>query len=197
MVSRGGLDERRWSERFPGLFRSRPFTWGDIADERLRIQFSLAVPPDELISNVKVIGRCGDGVVVFETTQGWRNLPGGTREPEESLAETAARETQEEVGGRIVGELTWLGAFRVDHSAAGRHRPHLPWPISYWAYVVADVELVGEPTNPPDGEVVTSVLILPGAQAIEWLSVFDDGPLLDVVRLADELGLLTVGVRLL
>lgn len=30
-----------------------------------------------------------------------------------------------------------------------------------------------------------------GTEAIEWLSVFDDGPLLDVVKLARELGLAT------
>lgn len=48
-----------------------------------------------------------------------------------------------------------------------------------------------EPTNPSDGEQVTSVHVLPVTEAIEWLSVFDDGPLLDVVKLARALGLVT------
>lgn len=180
-------EDQRWSQRFPRLFQPQPFTWGDVADARLRIHFSRSTPPDELISNVKVIGRCGQGIVVFETDQGWRNVPGGTREPGESLLAAAGREVREEVGGEITGELIWLGAFRVDHSAVGRYQPHLPYPISYWAYVIAGLTLVEQPTNPLDGEQVTSVHVLPFAEAIEWLSVFDDGPLLDVVRLAREL----------
>lgn len=183
-------EDRRWSERFPSLFQSRPFSWGGIADDRLQIQFSQSKPPDELVSNVKVIGRYNGGVVVFETDQGWRSVPGGTREFGESLYVAANREAREEVGGLIVGDLTWLSAFRVDHSAVGPYRSHLPYPISYWAYIVADLELVQEPTNPSDGEQVTSVRVFPAPEAIEWLSVFDDGPLLDVVKLAHELGLL-------
>jgi 8-oxo-dGTP diphosphatase len=181
------VEDRRWSERFPRLFREQPFTWGGIADSRLQIHFSRSEPADELISNVKVIGRCDHRIVVFETDQGWRSVPGGTREPGESLRAAADRETREEVGGQIVGELTWVGAFRVDHSAVGPHRPHLPYPISYWAYVIAELELLHEPTNPFAGEQVTAVHALPAAEAIEWLSVFDDGPLLDVVKLANEL----------
>lgn len=183
------VEDRWWSERFPRLFRAQPFTWGGIADARLQIHFSLSAPPDELISNVKVIGRCDSGIVVFETHEGRRSVPGGTREPGESLQAAADREAREEVGGQIAGELTWVGAFQVDHSAVGPYRAHLPYPISYWAYVVADLNLVHEPTNPSDGEQVTSVHVLPVAEAIEWLSVFDDGPLLDVVKLAHELGL--------
>ena len=191
MMNGLSVEDHLWSDRFPRLFWSQPFTWGGIADARLQIHFSRSTPPDELISNVKVIGRCGSGIVVFETDQGWRSVPGGTREPGESLLAAADREAREEVGGQIMGELTWLGAFRVDHSAVGPHRPHLPYPISYWAYVLADLTLVQEPTNPSDGEQVTSVHVLPVAEAIEWLSVFDDGPLLDVVKVAHELGLVT------
>lgn len=191
LVLMNGLsaEDLTWSQRFPRLFRPQPFTWGDVANSRLQIRFSRSSVPDELISNVKVIGRCGAGIVVFETAQGWRSLPGGTREPGESLLAAAGREAWEEVGGEVSGELTWLGAFRVDHSAVGRHRPHLPYPISYWAYVIADLTLVEQPANPVDGEQVTSVHVFPLPEAIEWLSVFDDGPLLDVVKLARELGL--------
>lgn len=70
----------------------------------------------------------------------------------------------------------------------GPYRPHLPYPISYWAYVLADLQLEQEPTNPTDGEQVTAVHVLPATEAIQWLSVCDDGPLLEVVRLAHELG---------
>jgi 8-oxo-dGTP diphosphatase len=182
-------EDRRWRDRFPSLYRAQPFGWGGTGDSRLQIQFSRQIPPDELISNVKVIGRCDGGVVVFETEQGWRNVPGGTREPGETLTEAADRELYEEVGARLKGPLEWIGAFRVDHSVAGPYRPHLPFPISYWAYTAADIELVAEPTNPDDGEQVTAVQVLPIDEAIEFLSVFDDGPLLDAVKLAHALEL--------
>lgn len=182
-------EDRRWQAEFPNLFRAQPFGWGGIGDSRLQIEFSRSVPPDELISNVKVIGRCGAGVVVFETDQGWRNVPGGTREAGETIVEAADRELYEEVGGHLKGPLEWVGAFRVDHSLADPYRPHLPFPISYWAYAAADVELVADPTNPDDGEQVTAVQVLPIDEAIEFLSVFDDGPLLDVVKLARALKL--------
>lgn len=182
-------EDRQWRDRFPNLYRAQPFSWGGTGDRRLQIQFSRQVPPDELISNVKVVGRCAGGVAVFETDQGWRNVPGGSREPGETLVETADRELYEEVGGRIKGPLEWIGAFRVDHSVAGPYRPHLPFPISYWAYTTADIELVAQPTNPEDGEQVTSVQVLPFDEAVEFLSVFDDGPLLDAVKLARALEL--------
>lgn len=182
-------DDRRWRARFPNLYRAQPFSWGDTGDSRLQIQFSRQVPPEELISNVKVIGRCDGGVVVFETEQGWRNVPGGTREPGETVVETAGRELYEEVGARLKGPLEWVGAFRVDHSVAGPYLPHLPFPIGYWAYTSADVDLVTQPTNPEDGEKVTAVRVLPIDEAIDFLAVFDDGPLLDAVKLARALEL--------
>ena len=126
---------------------------------------------------------------MIETKQGWRSLPGGTREPGESIEETATRELAEEVGGALTGPLAWVGAFRVDHSKVGRHRPHLPFPISYWAYLAADVELLDSVGRPGAGEQVVSVRTLPPSAAIAFLADFDDGPVTDVVRLAHAMGL--------
>lgn len=95
----------------------------------------------------------------------------------------------EEAGGHITSPLEWIGAFKVDHTATGRYRPHSPFPISYWAFVAADVVLDSEPTSPPDGEQVTSVRELPVEDAIKFLSVFDAGTTLDVVRLAQRLNM--------
>lgn len=55
--------------------------------------------------------------------------------------------------------------------------------------MAADVELDSVPSNPADGEQVTAVHVLPGADAIDFLAQFDDGPGLDIVRLAKALGL--------
>lgn len=49
--------------------------------------------------------------MVFETDQGWRSVPGGTREPGETIAETADRELYEEVGAHLKGPIDWVGAF--------------------------------------------------------------------------------------
>lgn len=57
----------RWQERFPKLFERSAFEWGGVASGDLDIQFSLELPPDELVSNVKVIGRTAGGVVVCES----------------------------------------------------------------------------------------------------------------------------------
>jgi 8-oxo-dGTP diphosphatase len=181
-----GMD--RWQERFPGLFARSAFQWGGVAPGDLEIQFSLELPPDELVSNVKVIGRAAGGVVVCESDQGWRFLPGGTREAGEAVAETARRELLEEAGASIVGGLNWIGAFEVNNPRSKPYRPHLPHPVSYWLYVVGDVALENRPTNPADGEAVTDVRTLPPAEAVEYLADFDNGPLTDVLRLAIAMG---------
>jgi 8-oxo-dGTP diphosphatase len=178
----------RWQERFPELFARSAFEWGGVASGDLEIQFSLELPPDELVSNVKVIGRAGGGVVVCETDQGWRFLPGGTREAGEAVAETARRELLEEAGASIVGGLDWIGAFEINDPSSSPYRPHLPHPVSYWLYGVGDVVLERRPTNPVDGEAVTEVLALPPTEAVEYLACFDNGPLTDVLRLAIDLG---------
>ncbi|MEU4603449.1 NUDIX domain-containing protein [Kribbella sp. NPDC023972] len=177
-----------WEDQFPELFTRAPFQWGGVADDRLEVQFVLERPADHLVSNVKVIGRSGGGVVVCASDQGWRFLPGGTREPGETIDDTARRELFEEAGAVITGPLTWVGAFKVHHPGSTPYRPHLPHPISYWLYVAADVVVQERPTNPADGENVIEVLTLEPAEAADYLAVFDDGPMTDVLRLATAMG---------
>jgi hypothetical protein len=57
-----------WHDRFPQLFARSAFEWGGVASGDLEIQFSLELPPDELVSNVKVIGRAAGGVVARRGT---------------------------------------------------------------------------------------------------------------------------------
>lgn len=177
-----------WHERFPGLFARSAFEWGGVASGDLQIQFSLEIPPDELISNVKVIGRAGGGVVVCQSEQGWRFLPGGTREAGETVAATARRELLEEAGASPVGAMDWIGAFEVNNPRSRPYRPHLPHPVSYWLYIVGDVALEARPTNPADGEAVIEVLTLPPGEAVDYLAGFDNGQLTDVLRLAIAMG---------
>jgi 8-oxo-dGTP diphosphatase len=175
-----------WAERFPALFAPAVWEWGD-----LDVRYSMEEPPDELISNIHVIGRTDGGIVVCGNDLGWRFLPGGTRELHEPIEETARRELLEEAGARIVGPLTWLGAHRADHRRPAPYRPHLPHPVSYWLNAVADVVVDQPPTNPPDGEQVVEVLVLPPDEAITYLDAHDgnDGVMGNIVRLAQAMKL--------
>ena len=71
----------------------------------------------------------------------------------------------------------------------GLYRPHLPHPRTYWGYAVTEAEVIGPPTNPPDGEHVVEVLMFPPARAADYIA--DHDPLqADFVRLADAMGLI-------
>ena len=174
-----------WPERFPELFAPDHWPWGD-----LDVRYSTERPPDELISNVHVIGRATGGIVVCSNDLGWRFLPGGTREPDETIEQLVERELLEEAGARLTGPLTWLGAHRAEHRRPAPYRPHLPHPISYWATVVADVVVDQQPTNPDDAEQVVEVLTLPPDDAITYLDAKADGGAMGTqVRLAQAMGL--------
>jgi hypothetical protein len=45
----------------------------------------------------------------------------------------------------------------------------VPHPRSFWAYAATDVVLDHVPTNPPDGEHVVEVAVLPVAAAVAFL----------------------------
>ena len=164
-----------WGIAFPRLFAR--LKWG-----QTDAQFGLADPPEDEVGNVHVICRTGEGIVVCESNEGWRLLPGGTREPGESIEETARRELVEEAGATLRSTLAWCGAFRYIQGGP-RYRLHLPYPVSYMLYAVADVDIDGEPTSPPDGEQVTDVRVMPPHGAADWMHTRDRN-MADIVRLA-------------
>lgn len=172
-----------WQERFPALF-TEEFDEVVGAD----VQFGIGEPPAELMSRIHVVGRCDGGVVVCRNDLGHRFLPGGTREPGETVEQTVDRELLEEAGATRTSALSWFGAHRADSRREQPWRPHLPHPRAYWPYAATDVVLDSEPTNPPDGEQVVEVLVLPPDAAADYVAVHD-WIHADLIRLAAAMGL--------
>jgi 8-oxo-dGTP diphosphatase len=175
-----------WAERFPDLFVER-FEGYANAD----LTFRLGASGDALIARLHLVGVEPEGlIVVCRSVEGWRFLPGGTREPGETLTELAERELLEEAGCTLRGSVEVFAHQRSSSRNPEPFRPHLPHPEAAWAYATARVERTGEPTNPPDGEAVVEVLALPVAEAATWLRVHD-AEHADVLLLADALGLIS------
>ena len=186
MLSQVDFTSGDWPSRFPRLFEE---TYVDYADAR--IAYSSGVAPDDLVARLHVIAVTEQHeVVVCRSAEGWRFLPGGTREPGESLRELARRELLEEAGAVLEGPVIQFSAHRVASEREHPYRPHLPHPLAYWAYAVGPVRVAGPPANPPDGETVVEVLTLPAQQAAAYLDAGEDPIHADVLRHADELGLL-------
>lgn len=178
------VSHAEWAARFPRLFATQHGPDGEFD-----ATFSLDLPPDELVSNVHVIGRTNGGIVACRNDLGWRFLPGGTREPGETIEDTVRRELREEAGARLVGSLRPMGAYRCVRHRPAPVRPHLPHPVTYFLFAAADVAVDGVPTNPPGDEQVIEVIVLPPTEAADWLADFDP-PLAELVQLTIALGLL-------
>lgn len=162
-------DDAWWAARYPQLFAPSEVDYADCA-----LSFTTAAVPDALVARLHLMTVTDAGrVIVCRSTQGWRFLPGGTREPGESLTELAERELREEAGARMNGQLRVFASHVADSRAAAPYRPHLPHPRSYWAYAVTAAEIVSPPTNPPDGEQIVEVLALTPATAIAYLAEHD------------------------
>ena len=176
-----------WSDKYPSLFQPHPHSWGGVAREHT-VQLTLSLPDDELVVNTRLIAVEDESVVVCTTIEGWRTLPGGSRERNEPIEVTAARELMEEAGCAVTGSVHWFASFTVTNPAPWKDWH--PYPVSAWLVGVVPVQRVGPPTNPADGENVVAVQLLEPRDAITFLSGFDNGGHADIVALAMDLGLL-------
>jgi 8-oxo-dGTP diphosphatase len=169
------------SDRYPLLHRPDRWDWASIT-----VTFTTQLPPDELVTSTHVVGFVGEQVLLCrDGREGVWFLPGGTREPGESVDDSLARELREEAGARLRGPFHRLGAHIGLSDAIHPYRPHLPHPKKAWLWGWADVEVVGEPTNPVGGEQIVEVKSFDLAEAAH-LATSDNLWGGELVRLAAE-----------
>jgi 8-oxo-dGTP diphosphatase len=126
---------------YPHLFQERVWSFGPT-----RAVFELgAEPPTELIGQVSMLPYIGDEWLLLRYRDGYW-FPGGHLEPGESYTQTIRREMHEEAGARVLSYVP-LGAWRCRSLASVPHRPHVPYPLSYWAVGYGEVELVEKPED--------------------------------------------------
>jgi 8-oxo-dGTP pyrophosphatase MutT (NUDIX family) len=130
--------------------------WGTVSARFERIT---QPPPDALISNVNVVPFVGARVLLIQLEDGSCEIPGGTLEAGERYLDAARRELLEEAGARLL-DYTPFGAWRCHSSSPQPFKPHLPHPDFFRLVGYGSVELIGQPTNPADGEQVVAVEIV-------------------------------------
>lgn len=159
--------------RHPLLHRPVRWEWASIT-----MQFQTELPRDDLVSSTHVVAFVDENVILCrdQRPDGWF-LPGGTREPGESIPTSLERELVEEAGVRLLGAFHPVGAHVGVSDADQPYRPHLPHPEKAWLWGWAEAEIVGPPTMPDDGEQIEEVLAFPVAEAARraaaedsWLS---------------------------
>ncbi|MFI6157578.1 NUDIX domain-containing protein [Kitasatospora sp. NPDC051170] len=167
---------------FPALHAPQYWAWG-----RYDALFSTVLPPDELVTNIHVVGFQDGGVVLCRDDRDHWFLPGGTREKDESVLSCLTRELREEAGARLTGEPAWLGAHRCRTEDLVPYRPWQPHPEKAWLWGWADVTVDSTPTNPADGEQVVEVRTVSAKEAQRLLLTSHEEWWAELIGLAVEL----------
>lgn len=147
------------AEQFPAL--STSIHWG-IIEAEFRLN---DIVDEKLVSNISIIPFVGDQCVVFQLDNGDWELPGGTLETGEHYMDGLKRELMEELGAEM-RSYQIFGQFHCTSSALEPYRPHIPHPHFVRIIGYGDVELVGDPLNPEDGEQVVAVEVVEINEAI-------------------------------
>lgn len=167
--------------RFPALFA--PGRWGPVSGTFRLIE---AEPCDADVANVTVVPYTALGWVVLVLGDGRPEVPGGTREPGESIEATLRRELMEEAGATLES-FKPFGVWDCVSTAEAPYRSHLPHPRFQRLVGVGRVELVTTPTI-GDGEDVVEVLTVSLEEAQGRFQAIGRGDLADLYGLAAVVG---------
>ncbi|WP_141505930.1 NUDIX hydrolase [Paenibacillus luteus] len=146
-------------QEFPAL--SKGIVWGPVEN-----CFTLDYEVDEAsVSNISIIPMVGEKYVIMKIDNGKWELIGGTLEPNEYYMDALSREVKEELGAELVS-YKLFGCFKCHSSASEPYRPHIPHPNFVRLVGYGQVNIVGAPLNPPDGEQVIAVEVVEIEEAI-------------------------------
>ncbi|MBM7564726.1 NUDIX hydrolase [Paenibacillus sacheonensis] len=153
-----------------------PVDWGPVIG---RFTLHEEAGDESLVSNVSMIPFVGSQVVMMQVDNGRWELPGGTLEAGEHYLDGLKRELMEELGAALI-HYRIFGSFHCESSASAPYRPYIPHPYFRRLVGYGEVEIVGSPLNPEDGEQVTRVETVEIEEAVRR---FQEGGRYDLAEL--------------
>lgn len=109
-------------------------------------QFELLaeMPSDELIGNAYIVPKIGPNWLYILDETGRIQIPGGKKEPGETVSQILAREVREESGAEIIN-YSLIGGWYTFIKNSKPKFPHLPFPYMYMIVVTGEVKIVTDP----------------------------------------------------
>jgi 8-oxo-dGTP pyrophosphatase MutT (NUDIX family) len=117
---------------------------------RVRTYLTTTLPPLDLVTSVRALVRRGEQILVVRDPVSVHILPGGRREPGETLLQTLEREVLEETGWTI--QLPWLiGLAHFQHLTPKPKDNRYPYPDFLHLVYVATVDRYDAAQREVDG----------------------------------------------